>query len=271
MAVEPLRAHDVAACRALLRHNSRTFHAASLLLPPRVRAPASVLYGFCRIADDIVDVHGGQAAAIDALRSRLDAAYAGTGSERALAALVAVHEIPRLLPEMLLEGLAWDAEGRRYTTLDGLLAYAARVAGTVGAMMALLMGARSAAALARACDLGVAMQLSNIARDVGEDARNGRLYLPLAMLQGAGIDADAWLAQPRFSAALGSVVLQLLDAADTLYTRANAGIALLPFDCRPGIQAARLLYAEIGHEVARRGGDSVERRAVVPPARKALL
>jgi phytoene synthase len=266
-----LRADDVAACRALLRHNSRTFHAASLLLPRRVREPASVLYGFCRVADDAVDVEGGSLAAVAALRTRLDQAYAGADSERALAAVFENHRIPRLLPEMLLEGLAWDAEGRRYTSLEALHSYAARVAGTVGAMMSLLMGACSSAALARACDLGVAMQLSNIARDVGEDARAGRLYLPLDWLREAGMEPARWLAEPRFSPALGSVVLRLVAAADHLYERAGSGVALLPLDCRPGIQAARKLYAAIGHEVARRGGDSMQRRAVVPPARKALL
>jgi len=266
-----LRAADVTACRAVLRRNSRTFHAASLLLPRRVREPASVLYRFCRDADDAVDLHGGRAAAIDALRARLDLAYAGADEERALGAVLARHEIPRHLPEMLLEGLAWDAEGRRYARFEDLLDYAARVAAAVGAMMTLLMGARSSAALARACDLGVAMQLSNIARDVGEDARAGRLYLPLRWLHEAGVDADAFVARPRFDAALGTVVLRLLAQADALYARAAAGIALLPLDCRPGIQAARLLYAAIGHEVARRGGDSVAGRAVVAPWRKAAL
>jgi len=265
---ERLRADDVAACRALLRQNSRTFHSASLLLPARVRAPASVLYGFCRVADDAIDLHGGRGGAIDALRRRLDAAYAGQARERALAAVFAQHGIPRLLPEMLLEGLAWDAEGRRYATLEALLDYAARVAGTVGAMMALLMGARSPAALARACDLGVAMQLSNIARDVGEDARAGRLYLPSELMRAAGLDAETWLAAPHFSPALGRVVQELLAVADRLYARAGAGVAMLPADCRPGIQAARLLYAAIGHEVLRRGGDSVASRAVVRGGRR---
>jgi phytoene synthase len=115
------------------------------------------------------------------------------------------------------------------------------------------------------------MQLSNIARDVGEDARMGRLYLPRDWLREAGIDPDAWLKEPVFSEALGSVVLRLLDAADVLYRRADDGIARLPADCRPGISAARHLYAGIGHQVADAGGDSVARRAVVPASRKARL
>jgi phytoene synthase len=135
----------------------------------------------------------------------------------------------------------------------------------------LLMGVRSADGLARACDLGVAMQLSNIARDVGEDARMGRLYLPRQWLREAGLDPDAWLENPVFTDALGSVIARLLAAADALYHRVDAGVAQLPLSCRPGINAARFLYADIGHEVARRGLNSVNQRAVVPGSRKLWL
>ena len=137
--------------------------------------------------------------------------------------------------------------------------------------MAIIMGTREPAALARACELGVAMQLTNIARDVGEDAALGRLYLPRKWMREAGLDADAWLRAPAFSAALGGVVKRLLDAADVLYRRAELGIAALPRDCRPAIQAARLVYAEIGGEVERAGFDSVTRRAVVSKQRKLSL
>lgn len=270
-----LREDDLAACRASLAANSRTFHAASLLLPPGVRAPATVLYGFCRLADDTVDVEGGRRLALTQLRRRLDRVFEGrpqaVAADRALAAVVAQYAIPRALLDLLIEGLSWDVDGRRYETLDDLQDYAARVAGTVGAMMSLLMGQREAPALARACDLGVAMQLSNIARDVGEDARMGRLYLPLAWLREAGIDPAAWLAAPRFDDALAGVVQRLLNAADLLYARAGAGVSSLPLACRPGINAARLLYAEIGREVARAGCDSVSRRAVVSDRRKRQL
>lgn len=266
---------DLAACRLMLSEGSRTFHAASLLLPRRVRDPATAFYAFCRAADDAIDLGDGKAAALARLRSGLDAIYAGrpppTPADRALAGVVARHAIPRALLDGLLEGFAWDAEGRRYDDLAGLHAYAARVAGTVGAVMALLMGARSPAAVARACDLGVAMQLTNIARDVGEDARAGRLYLPRDWMREAGLDPDAWLARPRHDPALASVVHRLLRAADALYARADAGIALLPLACRPGIGAARRFYAEIGREVERAGCDSVTRRAAVPFPRKAGL
>jgi phytoene synthase len=268
-------AADLAACRRLLRGGSRTFFLASLALPRGVREDATALYAFCRLADDAIDREPQPAAALAQLRERLARIYQGQPlaipADRAFAAVAARCHIPRALPEALLEGFEWDASARRYDDLAGVCAYSARVAGTVGAMMAMIMGVRDPDVAARACDLGVAMQLTNIARDVGEDARAGRLYLPLSWLREAGIDADAWLARPAFSPALGGVVQRLLEFADTLYRRAGAGIALLPGPCRPGMNAARLLYAEIGRELARRGLDSVNRRAVVPFARKAPL
>jgi phytoene synthase len=138
-------------------------------------------------------------------------------------------------------------------------------------MMTLVMGERAAAVLARACDLGAAMQLTNIARDVGEDARRGRLYLPTDWLAEAGIDPEAFLAAPRFDARLGLVVARLLGSAGALYARADAGIAALPRDCRAAIRGAGLVYADIGRVVASRGYDSVTSRAVVSTPRKLWL
>ncbi|WP_437877059.1 phytoene/squalene synthase family protein [Sorangium sp. So ce513] len=274
-------AADFAACKALLRKGSKSFAAAALLLPARVREPASAFYAFCRVADDAVDELGEHAtpaaaeAAVAALRERLARAAEGAPDDspvdRALAHVMARHALPRAFIEALLEGFAWDAEGRRYETLPELNAYAARVAGAVGATMAALMGARATDALARACDLGVAMQLTNIARDVGEDAQRGRVYLPLTWMREAGIDPDRWLERPVFDERLGRIVARLLDEAEVLYRRADAGIPMLPRDCRAAILAARLIYADIGRVIARGGFDSVSARAVVSPGRKAWL
>lgn len=266
---------DLAQCGVLLRGGSRTFFAASLLLPRAMREPASALYAFCRLADDAVDLGDGGPDALEALRDRLARIYDGhplpIAADRALADVVARFALPRVLPEALLEGFEWDAAGRRYETLEDLLEYAARVAGTVGAMMSVLMGGRAPEVVARACDMGVAMQLTNIARDVGEDARAGRIYLPLAWLREAGIDPHAWLQAPAYSGSLGTVVQRLLDVADVLYERAGAGIARLPFAYRPGMHAARIVYAEIGRAVERQGLDSVSSRAIVSGQRKLWL
>ncbi len=266
---------DHAACAMLLRGGSKTFQVASFALPADARRAATALYAFCRQADDAVDLGADGATELAALHSRLDLIYARKplpiAADRAFAEVVATRSIPRELPAALLEGFAWDLAGRRYETLADLNAYAARVAGTVGAMMAVIMGAQDEAVLARACDLGVAMQITNIARDVGEDARRGRLYLPREWLAVEGIDADAWLQKPAFSAAIGRVVERLLVHADELYDRAAVGITALPIGCRPAMHAARLLYREIGHEVRRRGLDSVSGRAFVSWSRKSRL
>ncbi len=270
-----LSSDDLAACRQLLKVGSQSFHAASLLLPRRVRDPATALYAFCRLADDAVDAAGAPGAAVDRLRERVDRAYAGrphdTPADRAFAALVEGWGIPRVVPDALVEGFAWDAAGRRFDTIDALEAYAVRVAGTVGLMMTLVMGRRDEETLARAVDLGIAMQLGNVARDVGEDARAGRLYLPLDWLTQEGILPTALLHAPRASPALGRVVARLLDRAESRYRRALPGVALLPADCRPAIHAARLVYREIGGAITANRYDSVSRRAVVPGRRKLTL
>ena len=268
-------ARDLQDCRRLMQGGSKSFFTASLLLPARVRAPATGLYAFCRVADDAIDEATDPQAAMAQLHQRLDAIYAGTPgpelADRALCCVVQSHGLPRALLDALLEGFEWDVSGRRYETIEDVHAYGARVAGTVGVMMALVMETRSRAALARAGELGVAMQLTNIARDVGEDARMGRLYLPRQWMREEGLDPDTWLAAPQFNAALARVVQRLLDEADRLYERAECGVAALPRDCRPGIQAARLVYSEIGHRLAATGLNSITQRTVVPRQRQLWL
>lgn len=270
------RPSDLAACREILRAGSKGFAAASSLLPARVRASATVLYAFCRVADDAIDLDPrATEASVDALRERLERVHANRPVDdpvdRALAVVVANEKIPIALPRALLEGLAWDATGRRYETLDELHAYAARVAGSVGAMMTLVMGSRDPHVLARACELGVAMQLTNVARDVGEDARRGRVYLPLSWLREEHIELDRWLREPSATPSMRKLTARLLDAAGVSYRRADAGISRLPGDCRVAIRAARRIYSELGRVIEKNGFDSIGRRAVVSPARRVRL
>jgi len=256
---------NCAACRHSIRQGSQSFYLASLLLPVAIREPAYAVYAFCRTADDLIDRDEGGSVAIGELTRMLDRIYAGRPNEsfveRGFADVVSRFGLPRALPDALIEGLSWDASGRRYASLDELTAYAVRVAGTVGLMMTLVMGRREPHVLARACDLGVAMQLTNICRDVGEDAANGRIYLPLDWFDGSEIDTATWVAAPSYSTEIQSFVLRLLQEAEVLYARSRSGIAELPSGCRLGIDAARLLYREIGQEVLR-GVDPVTTRAV---------
>ncbi len=263
---------DLEHCREAIRHGSLSFHAASKLLPASVRDPALALYAFCRLADDEVDEGDYQTGAVLRLQERLELAYAGkprnAPEDRAFAAIVAEFDMPRALPEALLEGLAWDADERRYDTLSGVRDYSARVASAVGAMMCVLMLVRDADALARACDLGVAMQLTNIARDVGEDARMGRIYLPLDWLTDAGIDPLNFTRDPVPDDAVRKMVKRLLAEAKRLYLRSEAGINVLPMGARTGIWAARLIYDGIGGEVRKQGYDTISMRAHTGKAQK---
>ncbi|MBS1302276.1 15-cis-phytoene synthase [Loktanella sp. SALINAS62] len=267
-----IRPDDLDHCREVIRTGSLSFHAASRLLPASVRDPALALYAFCRLADDEVDEGQNKTAAVLRLRDRLDLAYAGrpmnAPEDRAFAAIIAEFDMPRALPDALLEGLAWDAQERRYATLSDLRDYAARVASAVGAMMCVLMRVRCADTLARACDLGVAMQLTNIARDIGEDARAGRIYLPTDWMHDAGIDIDRYMDSPQATPEIRAMTRALLREADRLYHRSEAGIGGLPRQARVGIWAARLIYAGIGGQVMRHGCDSITRRARTNKAQK---
>jgi phytoene synthase len=269
---------DIEACKQILAVGSKSFAAASLLLPKRMRGPAAAFYAFCRIADDLVDFSDDPSAAVIELAARLDRIYAGTPDEdpvdRAFSRVVLDHAIPRVVVDALIEGFEWDADERDYETLPELLGYCARVASAVGVVMTLLMGPREARTIARACDLGAAMQLTNICRDVLEDAERGRLYLPAAWLRERGIDPVHFVANIREysgDARVAQTVEALLREADEYYLRADAGLAMLPRDCRPAIRAASLIYSDIGRELREQGCDPIRGRAHTSKARKLWL
>lgn len=270
-----LSATDQEHCAGLLRLGSKSFSAAAWLLPSRLRPLVTAFYAFCRVADDAIDDGDDPLRALAQLHRRVDAVYRARPYDdpvdRALMWVVQEAEIPRRLIDTLLEGLAWDLEPVRYERLEQTLAYAARVASVVGVIMTLIMGAREPSTLARACDLGAAMQLTNIARDVGEDAQMGRLYLPAAWLREEGVDPEAFMLDPKPEPGVRRAIARLLAEADVLYARARIGICELPRDCRPAIHAASLIYADIGRVIARRGHDSITGRASTSTWRKLWL
>jgi phytoene synthase len=266
---------DFEYCHQVIKEGSKSFHLASLMLPKPVRRAAFAVYAFCRIADDEIDLGADPARAVETLMGRLDRIYAGTPDndpiDRAFACVVSTYALPRALPDGLLEGMSWDVQNRRYETLDALMEYAARVAGTVGAMMTVLMGNRSITAVARASDLGMAMQLTNIARDIGEDARAGRLYAPGDWLRDEGLDPEEFLANPVFEPRIARVTQRLIETAAPIYEQGLSGVCLLPTRCRTSIRAAGSIYREIGNKVCKNGYDSITQRAVVSKARKVQL
>ncbi|MBY0276561.1 phytoene/squalene synthase family protein [Candidatus Binatia bacterium] len=268
---------DLAACREVIRVHSRSFHAASRLLPADVRDAAIATYAFCRGADDDVDDAGSPDAARERharTRQRLDRLYAGDAMDtpvgRAFAWVVRSRGIPRVEPEALLDGMAQDMSMVRIADEQSLLLYCYRAAGVVGRMMSRIMGRADAPALRRAVDLGIAMQLTNIARDVGEDAARDRVYLPGTWLAEAGSSFDEVLSR-RATGGVRATTLRVLARAEDYYASGIAGIALLPAGCRPSILSAALLYRAIGRRVCARGGDGVTSRARVGGAAKAAL
>lgn len=239
-----------------------------------------MLYAWCRHCDDVVDGqrlgHGQQPVAdagarLEDLRRRTAAAFRGEPSDEpafaALAEVVRRHAIPERHALDHLDGFAMDVAGRRYRTLDDTLLYCYRVAGVVGLMMARVMGLDHAATLERACDLGIAFQLTNIARDIVEDARVGRVYLPGDWLDAAGIPRGE-VADPRWRVPLAGIAARLVDTAEPYYESARIGIRDLPPRSAWAIATARLVYRAIGLEVVRRGPQAWDGRVSTSKAKK---
>lgn len=272
---------------ASIRKGSSSFDAASRLFGKTLREDVWQLYAWCRHCDDEIDGqdHGHDTQAIsDAerrerlarLRRLTTAALAGEPvTEPAFIAFQRVaqrHAIPAQWPLELLDGFARDAEGRGCDDLPDTLLYCWGVAGTVGVMMALIMGARDMAVLRRAQDLGLAFQLSNICRDIVEDARNGRLYLPANWLAAAGLPADpSRLSDPAYRDALYAIACRLLDLAEDYYRSARVGLRDLPFRGAVAVAAARGIYRAIGRRIRRGGPQALATRMKVPKPIMGLL
>lgn len=262
--------------RATIAHHSKSFALASSLLGARIRDQTAVVYTWCRRADDAVDEHPGASATdlvgvLAVLNGELDAAYAGTARDPVLIAfgeVVRARAIPRHYPQELLAGLAMDAVPTRYTTVDDVLAYSWRVAGVVGLMMSHVFGVSDDDALIHAAHLGLAMQLTNICRDVAEDWERGRLYLPdelLAAHGGRGLAMELGRPLPRAALApIAATVADLLALADRYYRSGDRGIRALPWRAALAVSAARRVYAAIGRRIAHTGCDVTSGRAVVP-------
>jgi phytoene desaturase len=260
--------------RATIAQRSRSFALASALLGRRARDRAAIVYTWCRRADDAVDTAGPGAdhgPTLARLRRELDDAYAGTATDPVLAVFGEVaraRAIPRRYPEELLAGMAMDAAGTRYATLDDLLRYCWRVAGVVGLMMSHVFGVSDDGALPRAAHLGIAMQLTNICRDVAEDWERGRLYLPdelLAARGAGGLARELGASLPAAAhPAIAAAVADLLALADRYYRSGDRGVSALPWRAALAVRAARGVYSAIGGRIARAGHDVLAGRAVVP-------
>ncbi|MGE0442020.1 MAG: phytoene/squalene synthase family protein [Gemmatimonadales bacterium] len=272
----------VAHSRAVLEGGSKSFAKAARVLDPDIRAGAYQLYAWCRYCDDVIDGQtlghdqrlpdqAAQEASMAELRDLTDRAFRGDSGLppvfEGIARTVRRHGIPERHVTEFLDGMAMDVHGRRHRTFGELEVYCYHVAGVVAVMMAHIIGIKDAETLARAESLGTGMQMTNIARDVMDDARVGRVYLPLEWLEDAGLSPNGIL-DPARRMTLAAVVGRLLDRADEYYRRADSGIAHLPFRSAWSIGAARWIYADIGNVIRDAGPRAWDRRAYVGTGRK---
>jgi phytoene synthase len=258
-----------------LARGSKSFAAAAALLPRDKRTSVILLYSWCRHCDDLIDDEEfgfattarndrTPAERLDLLRSGTIDALSGRASAPEYAALQRVvheHGLPTRYPLELLDGMAMDARGTLFHSIDDTLRYCYHVAGVVGVMTAIILGVRDRPTLERASDLGIGLQLTNIARDVVADARRGRVYLPDSWLREAGMSTSSIGDRDRWDE-LRRVVERLLDLADDYYHSASVGIAELPIRSAWAVAAARRIYGGIGARIRAVGSASWETRTV---------
>ncbi len=261
-----------------IKAGSSSFQSAARLFAPSMREDAWLLYAWCRRCDDEID---GQQSGFtaqqapdaptpaerlqslrDLTRAALDGAPMIDPDFAAFQRVASRHRFDPRWPMTLLDGFGMDVERRTYRTLEELLDYCFGVAGVVGVMMGRIMGVREIDVLRRAQDLGLAFQLTNIVRDIYEDARAGRLYLPADSLRQLGVEASVEaVLDPRNAAAVHRVAQHLLEVADAYYNSARVGLRDLPMRAALAIGAARDVYRGIGRVVEKGGPRALCSRA----------
>ncbi len=254
-------------CAAITREHSKSFHLASALLPEEKRSAVRALYAFCRTVDDIVDrpAAAERDASLEYWRGQVQAVSNPDQNDPVAAAwadtLMRYH-IPRHYALQLIDGVARDMSQTRYATFDDLSTYCYGVASTVGLMSMHIVGFESNEAIPYAIKLGVALQMTNILRDAGEDYRNGRIYLPRDEMDAfrisertlaSGVVTDKWRVFMRF---------QIARTRD-LYDQAWPGIGMLERDGRLAIAAAGSLYRGILDVIERNDYDVFSQRASI--------
>lgn len=266
---------------AYLAGNSRSFRFATRFLPGDEARRIAEVYAFCRFTDDLVD--GAPVVPAEEVAERLgEWEYLARRAHAGVATGIPLLDGPlgrtgRLevgfrYAQALIDGMRMDLAPRRYANLEELGLYAYRVAGAVGQWLTELAGVRGAWALERAADLGQAMQITNVLRDVGEDWRRGRLYLPLDVMARHGFapdslaEASRWGGEPPL--AWRSLMEELMEVAERHYRSALQGIPCLPGYFQRPVLVAALVYREIHEALRQNGYDNIGRRAVVSPAAK---
>jgi 15-cis-phytoene synthase len=278
------RLPETDALSAYFARGSRSFHFAARLLPAAERACVARIYAYCRMTDDLVDRAGPSPAAdpeamLEEWLRLSRQAYRGerTGFPLLDAVMpdMAERAIPFAYASELIEGMRMDLRGGRFETLDALRVYTYRVASVVGLWISELAGMREPAVLERAASLGHAMQLTNILRDVGEDWRAGRLYLPAELLDRYGVSERELAAIHDGTCPIptryGALLEELMEIAEQDYRRAFSAIPALPPSFQRPVAVAAGVYRGIHAEIRRHGYDNLRRRAQTSTSTKLVL
>lgn len=262
-----------AAADGLLAQRGHSFHWARRLLNARHAERATRLYGFCRRIDDVADEATDAAtahAALAVIRRALQSGQCDNAETADMLQLMRTCRIDPAVPLELIRGVESDLGGVCVADLDELLRYCYRVAGTVGLMMTAALDVTTPEALPHAVDLGIAMQLTNICRDVREDALLGRRYLPATLV--GPLEAAALIdPTPSVKASVTVALRMLLDTADRYYASGEQGLRYLPAGARTGILVAARAYRGIGTVLRERGFDCWSSRAAVSAAGKVVI
>lgn len=269
--------------RASIARGSKSFAMASQLFDPETRDRATLLYAWCRHTDDVIDgqVFGEgrnddtrppaeRLADVERLTEMALAGHpTGYNAYEALARVVRETAMPPQYPLDLVHGFRIDMEERPFRTFDDTLAYCYHVAGCVGVMMAIIMGVSpdDQPTLDRACDLGIAFQLNNIARDVLEDAMNGRRYVPDDWLASVDLTPNSF-AFPANRRQLARLVSRLVFAAEEYEASARFGTSVLSWRAAWAVLAASRIYGGIGRKVRDAGAEGLENRMSTSKAEK---
>ncbi len=261
--------------RGVLSKHARSFRWASRFLPADNRDDAAIVYAFCRLVDDLAD----DATDVERAHADLNQVECELRGEEAMRPLVAAFLEVAARRGMdvrsaheLIAGVRSDLDAVQVASDAQLLRYCYRVAGTVGLMMCSILGVDDAKGHPHAIDLGVAMQLTNICRDVLEDAGRGRTYLPADRLRAVGVEPRDLLAGTADRAAMATVVRDLLQVAEEYYRSADIGMRYIPPRSRLAIVVASRLYRGIGVKLSRRyNGDALRGRTWVTAPGKLLL
>ncbi|MEO0880005.1 MAG: phytoene/squalene synthase family protein [Pseudomonadota bacterium] len=284
---EALAAHGA----ETIAKGSKSFAMASLLFGRDMQADVQMLYAWCRYCDDVIDGQDlgqdapdadlsadEQARRLDVLKADTHRAmrgeFVGHPAFDGFSIVARKHKMPERYAMDLLDGFAMDVARAPFVAMNDTMQYCYGVAGAVGIMMAIVMGVdpEDEATLDRACDLGLAFQLTNICRDVIDDARGGRIYLPAELLAAHHLKPEtASILSPVNRVAVFNAASHLLDCADQYYNSASQGVRMLPPRAAAAVAAARNVYRDIGRLVRERGPDAWVDRPYTSTARKAWL